>query len=1016
FKISEIKLAARSGSGMPERTVGGTVQGSNDGITWTDLYKITSAIPSDTYTTISADKLSSSHAYRFYRYINPDNMTNIAEFLIDGVVSSEVPESDPVIKDIAEFTDNFESDNNIFNADNGLLDADGNKVFASELDRFGNVFAPVKAMASAALTSPIELTNKDLFRMTFTMFAGWENNGKDNTFKVKDKDGNEIAALYMTGGGYNFSEIRIGGTNVLGTATIAQSRSNPGTSKAGANGWNASGQPYVNTVGYNKTVEITIDGAGSVSISATGGMEDTIVTGILTAPVSIGSIELTGDYNSAKERVVSYDNLDADIISYSTEFEAPAPTPAPTATPEPTNAPILPDSGELINLSFDNGDLTSSSSYGKASGTPQFVTADDKQCIYLDGTGATAITLTDANGNSLLTAQTNITISFKVKPTTTATSWWFFAAPNANAQTYQQEQYLGAMTNGGTLTVERYNNSGARSTAATGAYTENAWNDVMISVKDGETTVYINGAETSTIASTVNIADMLGTASVAYIGLANWGTGEFASGYLDDFVIKTGAAVNPLGSLDLGDTSAVTENIIIPADDGITWSSSDESIVTAAGIVTRADETKSAYLTATTVSDGITYSKDFIITVVGKAAAADTFTAYAENGSVRFTSSYGAATPYDMYIALHDSSGRLISVKKNEANGSFDGLEDGSYNVSCYIWDNVTSKHTAVTKTVKAAEKQEMGAYLFAHFIGTENSEDCEQIYFSVSDDGTTWKTINGGAPMLRSTIGEKGVRDPYILRGEDGKFFVIATDLSIYNRRDDSNRWGTCQTAGSKSIVIWESNDLVNWSEARLVEVADKNAGCTWAPEAVYDTEKDAYMVFWASKVSDDGYSTQRIYRSYTKDFKVFTEPEIYIDGGNVSNIDTTIVSDKGVYYRFTKNESKSSITMMKAVSLDGPWADVSTYTINGTAGNTVTGYEGPAIYKLNGTDNWCLLLDYYSKSQGYKPFTTTDISKGVFTSAADFSFDATYRHGTVMPITTEEYNELIKAYPFAN
>ncbi|MGN0162160.1 MAG: LamG-like jellyroll fold domain-containing protein, partial [Candidatus Ornithomonoglobus sp.] len=621
------------------------------------------------------------------------------------------------------------------------------------------------------------------------------------------------------------------------------------------------------------------------------------------------------------------------------------------------------------------------------------------------------------NGNALLTGQKNITISFKVKPTTTATSWWFFAAPNANAQTYQQEQYLGAMTNGGTLTVERYNNSGSRSTAATGAYTENAWNDVMISVADDSTTVYINGTETSTTASTVNIADMLGTASVAYIGLANWGeNGEFASGYLDDFVIKTGAAVNPLGSLDLGDTSAITENIILPEDSGITWVSSDESVVTASGVITRADETKSAYLTATTVSDGITYSKDYVITVVGKAAAADTFTVYAENGSIKFTSGYGASTPYDMYVALHDDSGKLISVKKNQADGSFDGLENGSYKVSCYIWDNISAKHAAVTKTVKVAEEQEMSAYLFAHFVGTESSEDCEQIYFSVSQDGTAWKTLNGGLPMLRSTVGEKGVRDPYILRGEDGKFFVIATDLSIYNRRDDSNRWGTCQTAGSKSIVIWESDDLVNWSAANLVNVAVDNAGCTWAPEAVYDAEKDAYMVFWASKVSDDGYSTQRIYRSYTKDFKVFTEPEIYIDGGNVSNIDTTIVSDKGVYYRFTKNESKSSITMMKAVSLDGPWTDVETYTINGVAGNTVTGYEGPAIYRLNGTDSWCLLLDYYSKSQGYKPFTTTDISNGVLTSAADFSFDATYRHGTVMPITAEEYNKLIEAYPLAN
>lgn len=46
-------------------------------------------------------------------------------------------------------------------------------------------------------------------------------------------------------------------------------------------------------------------------------------------------------------------------------------------------------------------------------------------------------------------------------------------------------------------------------------------------------------------------------------------------------------------------------------------------------------------------------------------------------------------------------------------------------------------------------------------------------------------------------------------------------------------------------------------------------------------------------------------------------------------------------------------------------------------------------------------LLLDHYSKGDGYKPFVTSDLSKGVFTSGSAFTFDATYRHGTVMPIT---------------
>lgn len=342
---------------------------------------------------------------------------------------------------------------------------------------------------------------------------------------------------------------------------------------------------------------------------------------------------------------------------------------------------------------------------------------------------------------------------------------------------------------------------------------------------------------------------------------------------------------------------------------------------------------------------------------------------------------------------------------------------DTKVNIIAEITKGDTKMSKTYDCTVKASPQgkteNDMKAYLFVHFVGTENSEDCEQIYFSVSKDGETWKTLNNKLPVLKSVLGEKGVRDPHIVRSPEGdKFFLIATDLSIYNRSDDKNRWGTCQRFGSKSIMIWESDDLVHWSNQRMANIAPNNAGCTWAPESVYDSEKGQYMVFWASKVSDDDYSVQRIYRSYTTDFKHFTEPEVYIDDGNISNIDTTFINYDNNYYRFTKNESKSSVTMMSSNLINGDFKEISTYKLNDELGNEVTGYEGPTVYKINGENKWCLLLDYYSKSQGYKPFVTDDITKGEFKSADDFDFDMTYRHGTVIPITLEEYNNLVYEY----
>lgn len=305
-----------------------------------------------------------------------------------------------------------------------------------------------------------------------------------------------------------------------------------------------------------------------------------------------------------------------------------------------------------------------------------------------------------------------------------------------------------------------------------------------------------------------------------------------------------------------------------------------------------------------------------------------------------------------------------------------------------------------------------MGAYLFVHFIGTESKETHEQIYFSVSTDGISWKTLNRRRPILTSLIGEGGVRDPYIQRTKDGMFHIIATDLSIYNRRFDKKMWQSCQMAGSQELIVWSSPDLIHWTAPAAITVAADDAGCLWAPEAEYDPQKDAYMVFWASKTAADGFSKQRMYRSYTKNFREYTAPELYIERDNCC-IDTTIINDNGTFYRFTKDETVKAVTMESAPSLNGEWTPVESYSIDGKPGASVTGYEGPTIFKYHNENKWCLMLDHYSGRDGYKPFVTDDLSKGVFTSAGAAEFDDIYRHGTVMPISDEEYQRLIEAYP---
>lgn len=305
------------------------------------------------------------------------------------------------------------------------------------------------------------------------------------------------------------------------------------------------------------------------------------------------------------------------------------------------------------------------------------------------------------------------------------------------------------------------------------------------------------------------------------------------------------------------------------------------------------------------------------------------------------------------------------------------------------------------------------GGYLFTTFRD-ETTPMSEQIYMGISEDGRHWDELNGGEPVLVSDVGEKGVRDSFLLRSHDGKkVWIIATDLCIARNRN----WGRATHAGSRSLVIWESTDLGHWSPPRLALVAPDDAGCTWAPEAIYDEDTGDYLVYWASLTGRDNYSKQRIWAARTKDFLTFGTPFIYAEKSN-HVIDIDIVRDGDNYYRFTKDDRTKSVAMETSKKLLGPWQEMPQFT-SGQGKN----FEGPICYQLKAAADgepplWCLLLDNVSDrigrgAFGYMPFLTDDLSSGKFTPATDFHFPYAFRHGSVLPITTAERERLKAAYP---
>lgn len=343
--------------------------------------------------------------------------------------------------------------------------------------------------------------------------------------------------------------------------------------------------------------------------------------------------------------------------------------------------------------------------------------------------------------------------------------------------------------------------------------------------------------------------------------------------------------------------------------------------------------------------------------------------------------------------------------------------------------------------------------YLFGHFIGEQEANQ-EQIYFAVSEDGLNFKDLNNGRPVLISTVGERGVRDPYLYRSYDGKhFYLIATDLSIYNRGgwfQNEQGYYDASTTGSSNLVLWESDDLVNWGEPRLLPVAPANAGMAWAPEMIYDEVSEQYIIFFSSSIMNPDTKMKAkpnaIYYVATRDFTTFSETKILIDnqtdpdGKAREIIDTTIIKIGDTYYAASKDgdnaEKNGGIRIHKTNTLldSGSWEKVLDLDelgldISGLGVKALDNgdLEGPELFMYNQKDwanpeipEYGIMCDRFQADLGYLPFVTTDIedvdnSKGSWKVLPDkaYCFDKLKkRHGTILCITKEELERLKIAF----
>lgn len=310
-----------------------------------------------------------------------------------------------------------------------------------------------------------------------------------------------------------------------------------------------------------------------------------------------------------------------------------------------------------------------------------------------------------------------------------------------------------------------------------------------------------------------------------------------------------------------------------------------------------------------------------------------------------------------------------------------------------------------------------MEAYLFVHFK-EKKTPDGEQVYFALSTDGFNWEAVNNGEPILESSLGEKGVRDHTIVRTGDGRFVILATDLSLANcfHTKYQGSWENITREGSKCLSLWESEDLVNWSEQRLIELGDDTYGCLWAPDVVYDPHEQDYVLHWSSSHASNGYGPKAIYYSRTRDFRTFSAPELLCRKEDSGIIDSAIYEENGVFYRFLKSEANpATIILERGDKLAGEGYTRIAAFDEEMAKLQQGVYEAPTAFRLpNG--EWCLMLDFYGvegEGQGYVPFVAETLESGRFVrSDESFSFPYGFKHGTVLSISNEEYTRIKEAF----
>jgi hypothetical protein len=566
------------------------------------------------------------------------------------------------------------------------------------------------------------------------------------------------------------------------------------------------------------------------------------------------------------------------------------------------------------------------------------------------------------------------------------------------------------------------------------AATKGTWTNITYTQSGNTGTIYVDGIATTSSTSVNYKPTNVGATTYNWLGRPPFsGDAYLKNTLIYDFRVYEGAltanevatiaaelpALNQAESaqevadiingivINNGETDVHTD-LELPVSFGtgvaVSWSSSNPAVISSGGEVTRPANGQSAQavtLTVTVTKNGITQTRTFNLNVLPQITDAQSIAAdmayvaeHWDGDCLRNKINLPTKGVEGSVITWQSSDLEYVDNAGNILKLSPKGSGTQTVTLTAtFVKGDVT---LTATYTVCIAEDEGYVAYLFAYFTGNTGNE--EAIRFAISLDGFHYTALNNNLPIIASdTIAQmNAIRDPHILRGEDGVFRMVVTDMK------SANGWSS-----NHGIVLLKSDDLVNWTHA-AVDIATRfpsfsTVNRAWAPQAIYNPAVGQYMVYWSMR---SGNNKDVIYYSYANaDFTdLTTTPQILFDFPT-STIDGDIVQKDGEYHLFFKTEgSGNGIKQLVSNNLTSGYVLYDQYLQQ-----TTDAVEGGCVFKLINQDKYVLIYDVYGA--GRYEFTESD-DLYHFTKVNDISMNFTPRHGTIIPITAEEAANLVQKW----